>query len=53
MDFIVRWTEKGLNDRENILEYWNVRNGSNNYSTKLDNLILKNIERIKIFPKVG
>jgi addiction module RelE/StbE family toxin len=53
MDFIVQWTEKAQEDRERIYEYWNQRNGSNTYSSKLDQLLLKHIERIKLFPKVG
>ena len=47
------WSPKALDERKDILTYWNLRNKSNSYSKKLDRLFKEATKIIKSFPKVG
>lgn len=47
------WTEQAENQRIEILNYWNNRNGSNTYSIKLNKKINKSVSTILNFPESG
>ncbi|KGO91263.1 type II toxin-antitoxin system RelE/ParE family toxin [Flavobacterium subsaxonicum] len=49
----VIWTEKAINDRDDILEYWFERTGSKTYSTKLYTLFKSNLRLILKQPEIG
>ena len=49
----VEWTNRALIDRFQILSYWNNRNKSNYYSTKLDNLFISTLKALCSFPFTG
>ncbi|MBK7763240.1 MAG: type II toxin-antitoxin system RelE/ParE family toxin [Bacteroidetes bacterium] len=40
-------------ERKQILQYWNERNHSNNYSKKLDKVFRANFNMLASFPKMG
>lgn len=49
----VIWSVKAQQDRIQILEYWSDRNGTKNYSNKLNTLIVEAIDLIALFPFLG
>lgn len=49
----VIWSDLALRDLQQILEYWNTRNRSTEYSTKLKGRVFECIESIREFPKSG
>jgi len=49
----VFWTETAVAQRNSIFEYWNKRNGSNAYSSKLRLTINNNVELLKKYPALG
>ena len=49
----VVWSLRAQNDRKKILNYWRLRNKSNTYSKKLNQLYKNSIQIIKDFPLIG
>lgn len=49
----VVWSLRAQNDRKEILNYWRLRNKSNTYSKKLNQLFKDSIQIIKDFPQIG
>ena len=49
----VVWSLRAQNDRKKILNYWRLRNKSNTYSKKLNQLFKNSIQIIKDFPLIG
>lgn len=49
----VVWSVQAQNDRKQILEYWRLRNKSNTYSKKLNQLFKDSIKLIQEFPQIG
>ena len=49
----VVWSLRAQNDRKQILNYWRLRNKSNTYSKKLNQLFKNSIQIIKDFPQIG
>ena len=49
----VVWSLRARDDRKAILQYWRVRNKSNTYSKKLNQLFKDSIQIIKDFPQIG
>ena len=49
----VVWSLRAQNDRKKILNYWRLRNKSNTYSKKLNQLFKNSIQIIKDFPQIG
>lgn len=47
------WTEQAQRERKQILEYWNLRNGSKQYSRKLNVLIKSALSLIANRPLIG
>ena len=47
------WTVKAKNDLTEILQYWNNRNKSKSFSTKLTSLIFHQLNLLKEFPLIG
>lgn len=47
------WSRRAHNDRIKILEYWNQRNKSTEYSKKLNRLFIEAVKLISIYPKIG
>lgn len=47
------WTIRAQSDRKEILHYWRVRNKSNTYSKKLNELINKAIKLMAAHPRIG
>ena len=47
------WSEKAQQDKKDILQYWQLRNKSNAYSKKLNELFKEAIKIICDFPKIG
>jgi len=49
----VFWTETAVAQRNCIFEYWNKRNNSNAYSSKLRLTINNSIELLRKYPELG
>ena len=49
----VVWSTVAINNRNEILKYWNNRNKSTNYSKKLRILISEAIQTIQAHPNIG
>ena len=49
----VKWTNRALKDRIQILSYWLTRNKSNSYSLKLDDLFIETLQSLCKFPYAG
>ena len=49
----VVWSLRAQKDRRDILNYWRLRNKSNTYSKKLNQLFKNSIQIIKDFPQIG
>lgn len=49
----VVWSHSAQRERKEILEYWRLRNKSNTYSKKLDQLFKDSIKIITDFPQIG
>jgi len=49
----VRWTEEAKLQFSEILNYWDVRNGSSIYSNKLLTLVDSSIIRLLEYPEIG
>ena len=49
----IKWSPEAIADRIQILDYWNVKTGSKQYSIYLDNAFKEVISSIKKFPKIG
>ena len=47
------WSLRARNDRKNIFKYWNQRNRSNRYSTKLNKLFKEALILVSNHPKIG
>ncbi len=47
------WSLRAQNDRKAILDYWRLRNKSNTYSKKLNQLFSDSIQIIRDFPQIG
>ena len=47
------WTKRAQDDRKEILHYWRVRNQSNIYSKKLNELIKKAVKLVAAHPQIG
>lgn len=52
-EVIVIWTNNAIKQRDYIFDYWNKRNKSLTYSTRLNKLIYDRIDLIKINHKIG
>jgi addiction module RelE/StbE family toxin len=53
MDRRIVWTIGAQEERKRILNYWKVRNASNNYSKKLNSLFNEVLKLIKNNPFIG
>ena len=53
MELDVRWSNRAEWEFDEILKYWNERNGSQLYSLKLINLVNESIEKLTKFPESG
>jgi len=49
----VFWTKTAVTQRNSIFEYWDKRNGSNVYSSKLRLIINNNIKLLRKYPELG
>jgi plasmid stabilization system protein ParE len=49
----VVWSHRAQLDRKQILDYWQKRNKSNAYSSKLNQLFKEAIKIINDFPQIG
>ena len=49
----VRWTQKAILDKIQILDYWIERNGTKTYSQRLDLLIDRSLSKTAQFPESG
>lgn len=49
----VIWSARAQHDRKEILEYWRLRNKSDTYSRKLNELFKESIKIIRDFPQIG
>ncbi|MBK9212524.1 MAG: type II toxin-antitoxin system RelE/ParE family toxin [Saprospiraceae bacterium] len=47
------WTRNALEHLEEILKYWEDRNGTNQYSIKLYKLIQKSLDVLSRYPDIG
>lgn len=47
------WTKNAVEHLEDILNYWEVRNGSTSYSMKLHKLFQKGLDILSRYPKLG
>jgi addiction module RelE/StbE family toxin len=47
------WTERAQKDRLAIFTYWNIRNGTPDFSRKLNELIKASLELIRKYPLIG
>lgn len=47
------WTQKAHEQKIEIFQYWNAKNGSDTFSLKLNQLINKAVNLISKFPKLG
>ncbi len=47
------WTKNALEHLEEILNYWEVRNGTNSYSIKLYSLFQKSLDVLSRYPVIG
>lgn len=47
------WSKKAVQDRKDILNYWNETNGNKNYSRKLNNEFNELLELLLLFPLLG
>lgn len=53
MDLTVQWSNRAELEFDNILDYWNKRNGSERYSKKLMELVDQSIEGLAKYPESG
>lgn len=53
MATIINWTHQASLEFQSILEYWAEKNQTNTYSKKLAKHIMKSIQTIKKYPKIG
>ena len=53
MGLAVKWSDRAEWEFDDILNYWNERNGSQRYSTKLINLVNESIEKLTEYPDSG
>ena len=49
----VVWSLRAQKERKEILEYWRLRNKSNTYSKKLNQLFKESVKLITDFPQIG
>ena len=49
----VVWSLRAQKERKEILEYWRLRNKSNTYSRKLNQLFKESVKLITDFPQIG
>ena len=49
----VFWTQTAIKQRNYIFDYWNMRNKSNSYTQKLNQLIKERTSLLRINPKLG
>lgn len=49
----ITWTQAAINQRANVFNYWNNRNGNKKYSSKLNRGIRTRLELLKTNPKLG
>ena len=49
----VVWSLRAQKERKEILEYWRLRNRSNTYSKKLNQLFKESVKIITDFPQIG
>lgn len=47
------WSRRAQTDRKYILKYWNKRNKSNLYSSKLNGLFKEAVKLIADYPEIG
>jgi toxin YoeB len=47
------WSPRAQKERKEILEYWRLRNKSNTYSKKLNQLFKESVKIITDFPQIG
>lgn len=47
------WSLKAQDNRKQILEYWKIRNKSNSYSKKLNQLLKEVVSLIAEYPQIG
>jgi plasmid stabilization system protein ParE len=47
------WTKNALEHLEEILDYWEFRNGTNSYSMKLYSLFQKSLDVLSRYPETG
>jgi toxin YoeB len=47
------WSEQAFNHRKNILKYWILKNKSNAYSIKLDEIFRETVKLIAEYPNLG
>jgi addiction module RelE/StbE family toxin len=49
----IKWTLRAQQDRKEILHYWRLRNQSNTYSKKLNQLFKQAISLVATHPHIG
>ena len=49
----IKWTRNALVEKLEILKYWNNRNGSNEYSKKLNKMFWQATKSIQAYPSLG
>ena len=53
MELAIKWSSRAEFKFDDILTYWNERNGSQRYSQKLIILVNKSIEKLTKYPESG
>jgi len=53
MDKRLRWSARAQDDRKAIFDYWNSRNRSRTYSSKLNGLFIDALSKVSEFTEVG
>ena len=49
----LRWSERALQDKKNIFDYWNETNGNKAYSKQLNKRFNEVTELLYLFPECG
>jgi toxin YoeB len=51
--FDVLWHQRAEHELDSVVQYWDKRNGSNQYSSKLIKQVTHSIDILRLFPKLG
>lgn len=49
----IEWTDKALNQLDEILNYWDKKNGTRTFSLKLSSIIQESLEVLSRYPESG